>query len=343
MKFNWKFWLTFVTFALMTILVVFNWQDIIKAGVILTSGRINIYILAIILPIQLICYFGRGEIVYLYLRSKNENVSRLKMTRRALEISFVDNVAVLNSVAGMAYFSWSLLPDKVSSHNSIMAQISNYALTLTGSVVLMIVSAIVLMNGSGSVALVAIILAVTTMILIIGVGVIIRDQKRIMTFSLWLVGIVNLLHRKFSKKTDSSLINLEIVKNFFDGLRQNFVEITTDKKTLFKQFAWAMIVACLEPALLWLTFASLGFVINPFVAIVAFYLSYALCLLSVTPGGSGSKELGVILLLVSAGGVSSDIAIAGTVLASVVELVIVFALGYYFYQKTINRYGKLTL
>ena len=123
-------------------------------------------------------------------------------------------------------------------------------------------------------------------------------------------------------------------------MRQNYLGIIADKKLLARPFFLAMIVAALEPCLLWLIFASLGTFLNPAVAVVAFYLSYMLCIISITPGGVGTQELGLATFLATAGGLSLDLAIAGTILASVTEVLIAISLGYFFYQNTINQYGK---
>jgi hypothetical protein len=117
------------------------------------------------------------------------------------------------------------------------------------------------------------------------------------------------------------------------------LEIRKEKRILIVPFIWALAANLFDVALLFIAFWALGFSINPAILVVAFGLSSIASVFSVTPGGAGVYEAIFIAFLATAG-VPPNVAIAGTLMARVALLLGTIVFGYFFYQLTINKYGK---
>ena len=92
LRISFRGWLTIITLALLAIVIYFAWPEIVKAWNL--TGKINLWILALLIPIQLFSYYATGGMIFSYLRSKGDlkEVSHLRMTRIALELNFVNHV-----------------------------------------------------------------------------------------------------------------------------------------------------------------------------------------------------------------------------------------------------------
>ena len=104
MKF--RTWLSIITLALLAVVVIAAWGDIREAFGYL--GKVNLWILALIIPVQFVSYFATGEMVFSYLRAKGNirDLNVFKVTRMSLELNFVNHVFPSGGAAGTAYFSW---------------------------------------------------------------------------------------------------------------------------------------------------------------------------------------------------------------------------------------------
>ncbi|NTW61598.1 flippase-like domain-containing protein [Candidatus Saccharibacteria bacterium] len=339
MKF--RSWLTIITFILLAVVVLFGWQEIVKAWNLL--DKVNLWIWLLLIPVQLVSYYAVGEIVFSYLRSKGDldSISRWSMTRTALELNFVNHVFPSGGAAGFSYLGWVLHRHGVSAGRATMAQIIRFVLAFVSFVGLVLLSLIALAfdhKVNGSIIAVSFLLVVMT---VVGVGLVIfaiSNHQRLVKFSTWLTRIVNKIVAKFRHKR-KPILDEEIVEKFFTDLHQDYIELMHDKRVLASPFLWALFANICDVLLILLSFVSLGFYINPAIIFIAFGISSIMSFFSVTPGGTGVYEAVMIAFLASAG-VSADLAIAGTLLARTTLLVVTIVFGYIFYQLTINKYGK---
>lgn len=330
------------TVILLAVAVISNWSQMVKAfGIIFQKDGISWWLLFIIIPTQLLNSFVRGNINYLYLFAKGEKVSRTRMTRIAIETNFVDHIAILSGVAGMAFYVWRLSSNKIKASNAVCAQTLNYLLVFVSTTLLLIASVIYLIasNGNQMVIIAGIVLATLITMLLITVVFIIKNHKESQRMSVWLAKIINVIASIVTVSKKKKIIESTVLQSFFDGINENFVEISINKKALIKPFCWSLLASVMDASLIYITFASLGIFLNPVILFVASSVSSNACIFSPIPGGIGAYEWWMILLL-STAGLSSELSIAGILLARTLLFIVYIAFGLPFLLMTIRKYGK---
>ena len=144
MKLSFRGWLTLITLVLLAIVIVAAWPQIVKAWGLL--GQVDLWILALLIPVQFASYYATGGMIFSYLRAKGnlEDMSRWSMTRLALELNFVNHILPSGGAAGFSYLAWILKKHHVSIARSTMAQIIRFVLTFLSFIMLLIVAMIIL-------------------------------------------------------------------------------------------------------------------------------------------------------------------------------------------------------
>ena len=339
---SFRSWVTIITLVLLALVIYFGRHEIIHAFRLL--GRVNIWILVLIIPVQLLSYYAVGGMIFAYLRSKGnlKDTTHWQMTRMALELNFVNHILPSGGAAGFSYLGWVLGRHGVSPGRATMAQIIRFLMGFSAFIVLLFVAVIVLtLDHHVNHVVIIISSALTTaaiLLLILSVFVI-GSKKRLDSFSGWLTRTVNKVVHFFTMGRKEQVLNTATLKAFFYELHEDFVHIKADKSVLIKPFLWGFVMNACDVALLAIAFMSLGFFVNPATLYVAFGVSSIASVFSVTPGGAGVYETIMITFLASAG-VPAGIAIAGTLLARVSLLLGTIVFGYFFYQLTIVKYGK---
>ena len=340
MKF--RTWLSIITLTLLAVVVVAAWGDIREAFGYL--GKVDLWILALIIPVQFVSYFATGEMIFSYLRAKGNirELNVLKVTRMALELNFVNHVFPSGGAAGAAYFSWLLSRHGVSSGRAIMAQIVRFALTFLSFVLLLLVALSVLIIDH-SVDRVTILLSLLLAVLAVGATIggmyLLGSKKRLDAFATWLTRSVNRIVRRVTRGKKRSILKETAITTFFVDIHDDFLAIRRDKKILTKPFLWAILANIMDVVLIYIAFWSFGVQVNPALIFIAFGLASIAGAVVVTPGGAGVYELVMVAFLTSAG-VPPTTAIAGTLLARVLLMLLTVVFGYAFYQFTVVKYGK---
>lgn len=342
MKLSFRGWLTLITLVLLAIVIVAAWPQIVKAWGLL--GQVDLWILALLIPVQFASYYATGGMIFSYLRAKGnlEDMSRWSMTRLALELNFVNHILPSGGAAGFSYLAWILKKHHVSIARSTMAQIIRFVLTFLSFIMLLIVAMIVLafrheinwtISGIGA------LLAVVAIGGTLGGIWLIKDNARLRRFSAWLTKTVNKFVRWITRGKKRKLVDGEVILEFFDGLHDDYLAIRRERKILIRPFIWAAIANILDVALLWISFWALGYPLDAALLFIAFGIASIAGAISITPGGTGVYEA-VMVTFLAAAGVPAEVAIAGTLLARVTLLAGTIAFGYVFYQLTIVKYGK---
>ncbi len=158
-------------------------------------------------------------------------------------------------------------------------------------------------------------------------------------FSAWLTKTANKFINWITRGKKKDSVKAEVLLEFFDGLHDDYLAIRRERKILFVPFIWATVANILDVSLIWISFWSLGYAIDPALLFVAFGIASIAGAVSVTPGGAGVYEA-VMVTFLAASNVPADVAIAGTLLARVTLLSGTILFGYIFYQQTILKYGK---
>lgn len=342
MKLSFRGWLTLITLVLLAIVIVAAWPQIVKAWGLL--GQVDLWILALLVPVQFASYYATGGMIFSYLRAKGnlEDMSRWSMTRLALELNFVNHILPSGGAAGFSYLAWILKKHHVSIARSTMAQIIRFVLTFLSFIMLLIVAMIILafrheinwtISGIGA------LLAVVAIGGTLGGIWLIKDNRRLRRFSAWLTKTANKFIRWITRGKKRKLVDEEVILEFFDGLHDDYLAIRRERKILIKPFIWATIANILDVALLWISFWALGYPLDAALLFIAFGIASIAGAISITPGGTGVYEA-VMVTFLAAAGVPAEVAIAGTLLARVTLLAGTIAFGYVFYQMTIVKYGK---
>ncbi len=339
---SFRSWVTLITLILLGLVVYFAWPQISEAFGLL--GKINLWILALLIPVQFFSYYAIGAMIFSYLRSKGnlKTTSHWEMTRMALELNFVNHIIPSGGAAGFSYLGWVLGRHGVRAGRATMAQIVRFALAFISFVLILIVAVIALAFDNQinrTIIAISFILVLATLGGTASAIYIIGSKRRLIGFSKWISRTINMFVSRLTKGKKQQIVKLETIEGFFEELHQDYLEIRHDKKILIRPLIWAVFVNLADVLLLVITFLALGAWVNPAILFVAFGVASIASVVSVTPGGTGVYEAIMIAFLASAG-VPADIAIAGTLVARVTILMGTVIFGYLFYQLTILKYGK---
>ncbi len=336
-------WINLITIVFLVLLVYLSWGQITKAWALL--GEVDLRIYALMVPVQFFSYYAIGEVMFSYLRAKGElgDMSRWGMTRVALELNFVNHIIPVSGIAGFSYMGVILKPHGVTPGRSTMAQLIRYSTMFVTFVLMIIISVLILSFDQEASRLVIIISGAFVLATIVSAILLIysiSSHKRLVAFSRWSSAVINRIVEKLSLGKTRQLLRAERVEKFFTDIHNDYLEIIKDKRILFKPLLWSLASNILDISLIFIAFLSLGAFINPATLVIACGISSFLGIFSATPGGAGVYEAIMITFLASAG-ISPDVAIAGTLLARVTVLVGTIVFGFFFYQLTLNKYGKV--
>jgi len=334
--------LSLFTVILLAIIIFFSRHEILHALELLES--VNLWILVLILPLQLLVYYAAGETIFSYLRSKKsiDELNPPTLARMALEMNFVNHVLPSAGVSGASYMNWRLGHYKVSAPRATMAQVVRFAMVFSSFITLLLVSVFVITidgNINRWILLVSSLL-VTVMVSAILLGIfLLSSHARIVRFSRWLHVFVGKVVKRVTFGRKSNPVTEGAIEHFFNDLHRDYVALLKDKGSLKKPFIWGLIFNAGDAGLFFLTFLALGSVVNPAVILIAYGLASMAGFFVITPGGTGAYEAIMVSFLAIAG-IASGVAIAGILLTRVIILLCTIGLGYVFYQDALIRYGK---
>ena len=335
-------WLTVITLVLLALVVVLAWPEIRKAWDLF--GKVDLWILALLIPVQFFSYYATGGMIFSYLRAKGEikQMSHWGTTRLALELNFVNHILPSGGAAGFSYLAWVLSRYGVTAARSTMAQILRFTLTFISFVVLLLVALLILTLNHQVDRTMVLLSSALTIAAIGGTLVVVwlvRSRDRLTRFSHWLTRKVNGFISFVTLRRKKKVLKAGPLVTFFQGLHDDYAALQKDRKILIVPFIWALIANILDVALIWIAFWSLGFPLDPAMLFIAFGIASIVSAVAVTPGGAGVYET-IMVMFLAASGVTPDVAIAGTLLARVTLLAGTIVFGYVFYQLTLAKSGK---
>lgn len=339
---SFRSWLTIITLLLLGLVIFFAWPELVKAAGLIVN--VNWWILSLLIPVQLFSYYATGGMIFSYLRSKGNlsDVSHWRMARISLELNFVNHVFPSGGAAGFSYLGWILHRYGVTPGRATMSQIVRFILTFLSFVMLLIVAVIWLSIDHSINRTILLLCGVLTTAAIGGtifVIYVISNQQNQQRFAAGLTHLINKVVRVITRGRKKRILKPLLLENFFSELRGDYLEIRRDIRILGVPFIWAILANIADVALIYISFLALGISVNPAALFIAFGLSAIAGSLTATPGGAGVYEAIMIAFLATAG-ISTEAAIAGTLLARVTLVMGTVLFGYLFYQLTINKYGK---
>ena len=339
---SFRSWLSAITILFIVVIVFLARHELVAAWKLLE--QVNIWILLLLIPGQLLVYYAGAETMFAYLRSKKliKAMSSLTHARMALEMNFVNHILPSGGVSGMSYMSWRLGQYGVSAGKATMAQVVRYVMTFIAFIALLLLAVLVVtIDGEINrwIILVSSGLITSIVAVILGGVFVISSRRRMHKFAVWVTNTTNAVVRKvtFGRKTHVLLSGA--VEAYFTDMHEDYVSLLRDKKVLLKPFLWGLLSNAAEVSLFMITFWALGVTVNPAPILIAYGVAATAGALVVTPGGAGAYEA-IMVGFLAVAGVSSGTAIAGIVLTRVILLLGTIVLGYVFYQQAIMKYGK---
>jgi uncharacterized protein (TIRG00374 family) len=339
---SFRAWLSVVTLLLIAVIIYFSRHELIHAWHLLE--RVNIWILLLLIPGQLLVYYASGEILFSYLRAKKsiDKVSGGELTRMSLEMNFVNHILPSGGVSGISYMSWRLGKFGVSSGSATMAQVVRFAATFISFTILLVI-AVFVVTIDGNINRWIILVSTTLVTVMVGSilsGIyLMSSQKRMEAFSSWIMRTVNSAVRKLTFGRKRSVIKKAKIDLFFADMHHDYLALRHDKGMLVKPIAWALLFTATDVCLFLITFWALGSPVNPAPILIAYGVATIGGFFVATPGGAGAYEA-IMVGFLAVAGLSKETAIAGIVLTRVILLLGTIVLGYVFYQLALVKYGK---
>lgn len=342
MKLSYRAILSIVTFLLLLIIVVASWHEIVHAWQLL--GKVNLWILALLIPVQFLSYYAAGEMMFEYLRGKGElkKVSRLTASRMALELNFVNHVLPSGGVSGASYMTWRLGKFGVQPGRAVMAQVVRHVVSFAAFLTALVIAVVAVTLDDGINRFIILSSTVLACVIVFGVlfGMYILNSKtRLHSFAYGMTRSINNVVKRITLGKKPHIMQQQKVEHFFIELHDDYVELKHDKQLLTKPFLWGLVFIAADIALFIIGFMSFGSFVNPAPIVIAYGLAGIAGFILFTPGGAGAYEAIMVSFLATAG-IAQGVAIAGIVLTRVILLIGTILSGYAFYQLALVKYGK---
>lgn len=339
---SWKTWLSIITVTLIAVIIYASRDELLQAWSLL--GEVNIWILLLLIPGQIIVYYIGGETMFSYLRSKGstEQLSAKDLAEMSLEMNFVNHVLPSGGVSGISYMTWRLGKFGIPAGRATMANLIRFAMTFAGFIVLLLVAVLVITIDGDINRWIIFISFMFILLTVVGAGgsaYLLSSRKRMWKTANWVVKFGNRVVRQVTFGKKKRILRYKDVEKFFTDMHYDFVALRRERKILARPFIWGIAYAFGDTFLYLLTFWALGIYFNPAAMLVAYGMAMFAGIVVFTPGGTGAFEAMMIGVLVISGVARSE-AIAGVVLTRVILLLGTILLGYVFYQRTILKYGK---
>ena len=337
-------WISIITLLFLALIVFGTRHEILKAWELL--GRVDLWVLLLIIPMQLIVYFSAGEMMFSYLRGKKaiSHISPIVQARMALEMNFVNHVLPSGGVSGLSYMTWRLSKYGIGAGRATVAQIVRYVAGFGAFITLLLVS-VIFVTLDGSINRWIILISCAIVFLMVGATalmiVLVSSKSRFDPFSRWVARRINGIVRRVTFGKYQTVVEHAQILAFFEEMHGEYLTLRSERRILIKPYLWGLIFNFGDVMLFVITFWALGAVVNPAPVLIAYGLASIAGFAIVTPGGAGAYEAIMVTFLATAG-VMPDVAIAGIILARVIILLTTIGLGYIFYQQSIIRYGKTT-
>lgn len=342
MKMSLRAWLSVITFVLIAVLLFAARDELLHAWKLMSG--INLWILALTIPLLLLNFYAAGEMIFSYLRKKKkiEKVSVIEQMRMALEMNFVNHALPSGGVSGISYMTWRLGTHGVSASRATMAQAVRFAMGFAGFATLLAI-AVLLVTIDGEVNRWIILVSSSLVSLMVGAVVVgvyfIKDIRRVRKAAGWLTRFLNRAIKIVSLGKKRTIAKESKMMEFMEDMHEDFLELKREKKLLKLPYVWALVFTLSDVMIYFVAFWALGSIVNPAPILIAYGVATLAGFAVVTPGGSGAYEALMVGFLVIAG-LTQGKAIAGVILARVIILVATIVIGYIFYQHALIRYGK---
>ena len=304
---------------------------------------INIWVLLMIIPEQILMYYAAGQIYFAFLKQRKDfKITQAKLTRISLEINFVNHALPSGGTSGLAYLIWRLKDFNISAGQISFIHILRYGICAVGNalqtifaILFVLITGSVMAGGMWAIWLSALI-AFGIMGLIIVAWLIVRKQKNIDWLADTSSKFINKLVRKFTRGKKRKFLKEESVVKFFNDLREDYLNLKKNRRILGRPMIWGLFYSFLELATYWVVACSLG---HPEILpqiMIAEGVGSVVGTVMVTPGGMGGYEGAFVAVLVATG-VDLQTATITVIVTRVFVLIGTIVSGYGFYQHALMQ------
>lgn len=331
---SFKTWVSIVTALLVAVIIWQAWPNVVDAWHSLS--QVNLWIFALLLPIQLASYAATGEALFSFLRSRGElrGMRPLTAMRMALEFNFANHMLPSGGAAGIAYTSWKLSTLGIPPSRGTIAQLAKFGVTFVSFSILLAAAGVQLIvsgHGSASVLWAAAGIGIAALVGVV-VGVWLLKRRRLLHR---VAGVVLRVARWGMRvlRIRTTLDAVPLVR-FVDGLHLEVRELLASPRSLLAPFLWSFVINACDAALFWTALAAFGVYPDPALVFVAYGVATVASMIIVTPNGVGAYEVVMVATFV-AGGLDPSVTIAAIVLARAVLLLGTIVFGWGFYQHSV--------
>jgi uncharacterized protein (TIRG00374 family) len=335
--------LNIIMLVLVAVLLYFAWPDIVTAWGLL--GTVNIWILLLLLPAQVLSYYANGMTIFTYLRGRGQlkETKIPEVTSISLELNFMNHIFPSGGFSGVAYMIWRLGKMGVSASQGTMAQIVRFLVTMGAFIVCLAVSLIIVTIENQASNWIVMLSTFTVTGIVLGVlfaGYLVGSESRIVSFAKWLSRTSNNFVRKITfGRVHKKVLPKDKAVKFFTELYEDFQVIKAQKKLLLKPVLWGFAFVLADVSLFAIAFWALGASFNPALLVIAYGAASIIGAFMVTPGGAGGYEATMVTVL-AAGGMTAASASAGVLLARVILIICTLLTGYAVYHRAMKHFGK---
>lgn len=341
-KLSFRAWLSIITIVLVAALLYASRHQLEQAWQLLSE--VNVWLLALLIPVAAFTYLASGEMIFSYLRQKKlmGEINPWTLMRVSLELNFVNHVLPSGGVSGVSYLNWRMSKLGVSTSRATMAQAVRYVAGFAAMATLLAISVLIVTIDGDINRWIILMSSALVSVMVVATGgfiYLVKSPSRMHKFSAWLDLWGNRVVRKLTRGRVSQLVSAEKIDIFLDDMHDDYLSLSQDKRVLIQPYLWGIAFTVMEIGLFYVTFLALGSSVNPASILIAYGLASLTGFAVVTPGGAGAYEAVMVMVLATAG-LREGQAIAGVVLARVIILLVTIVLGYVFYQLTLVKYGK---
>ena len=309
----------------------------------------SLLVLALQIPAQIFSYVAVAHFYHSYFNQFSQKAS-LKLRdlyRISLELNFINSVFPSGGVSGFSYLSLRLRPEGVTVATSTVAQGLRFCLTFVSYLPLLGLGLLImaldsktenlaLLSGSG--------FFLGMVLLILVAWYLISDSRRIRKLVGFLPTAMRWAGKRLPVLKNQSLINVTKVNRVLNEIHGDYVSLKNKPTKLVGPFSYALAINFFEvltACIAYLAFYPVfGEVINPGAVILAYLIANFAGLIAVLPGGIGVFEALMVGTLTFSG-VDEGLALAGTLVYRVINLVVFVPIGYILYQMVSKQLGVI--
>lgn len=334
-KHHWKMIFTWVTIFAMVGLAYVLREQIYET--IKNLGRVNLYILLLLIPLHIASYYSQGKLYQGLFRAVGERFRMRSMYRLTLELNFINNVFPSGGVSSFSYMSLRLRNENVKAGKATLVQLMRFFLIFISFQVLLFLGVFMLaLHGRVSNMTILAASSITTLV-IVGTALmayVIGNKSRIKAFFTFVTQILNNVIRVVRPKHKET-INISRAQGAFVELHENYMQIRRDIVKLRRPFWFALCFSLFEILSIYTVYLAFGELVNPGAIIVAYAIANFAGVISVLPGGIGIYEALMTGVLVAAG-VPASLSLPVTIMYRVLNMSIALPQGGWLYYRALH-------